>query len=269
MNLRYFLLLFLILTSCNYNGGANSSSHKKVVINIAGSTSVMPFTEKIAEYFMVAHPEYIINVQSGGSTAGIQACLNKTVNIGMSSRELKESEKVLNAIIICNDGIAVVVNSINPIKNLSLEQVRDIFAGKITNWKQLGWIDRKIDVVTREEGAGTRGAFEELVMHKEHIDDGVMVQDSNGSVKEVIRTDPYSIGYISLGIVDDKVKAVDIDNVPPTVENIRSKKYKIVRPFLYLTNGKPTETENVFINFVLSKEGQEILRKEGLVPVND
>lgn len=106
-------------------------------------------------------------------------------------------------------------------------------------------------------------------MHKDEIDDGVLVQDSNGSVKEVVRTDPYSIGYISLGIVDDTVKAVNIYNVAPTVENIKLKKYKIVRPFLYLTNGKPTDTEGVFINFVLSKEGQEILRKEGLVPVND
>lgn len=258
--------MFFLILSC---ADKKNSQIKRYSITIAGSTSVMPFTEKLAEYFMVGHPEYIVNVQSGGSTAGIQAAITGTVDIGMSSRELKDEEKVLNEIVICYDGIAVIVNPVNPINELSLEQVRDIFSGKINNWKSLGWIDRKIDAVTREEESGTRGAFEELVMGKIHIDDGIMVQDSNGSVKEVIATDPYAIGYVSLGMVDEKVKAIKIDGVEPTVENIRQKKYKIVRPFLYLTKGKPKAEAEAFINFVISKEGQGILKKEGLVPVND
>lgn len=265
----YYLLLFcffLFISSCNKS---NIDSQKRHLVNIAGSTSVMPFTEKLAEYFMVGHPEYIVNVQSGGSTAGIQACMNGTVHIGMSSRELKEEEKVLNEIVICYDGIAVIVNPKNPITNLSIEKVKDIFSGKIKNWKELGWIDRKIDAVTREEGSGTRGAFEELVMHKALIDDGIMVQDSNGSVKEVVATDPYAIGYVSLGMVDSKVKALRIDESEPSIENIKQKKYKVVRPFLYLTKGKPDPNAQTFIDFVLSKEGQNILKKEGLVPVND
>lgn len=270
MKLRFFFVLITaVALSCNVSKSRTATIQNKAVINIAGSTSVMPFTEKLAEYFMVSKPEYIVNVQSGGSTAGIQACLNKTVDIGMSSRELKDDEKVLNEIPICYDGIAIVVNTANPIKDLTIEQVRKIFMGKINNWKELGWIDRKIDAVTREEGSGTRGAFEELVMGKVHIDDAIMVQDSNGSVKEVVRTDPYSIGYISLGMVDDKVRSVTIDGVPATVENIKQKKYKIVRPFLYLTNGEPSQHSRTFIDFVLSKEGQNILKKEGLVPVND
>lgn len=266
---RFFCILmcfFLFISSCSKG---NTNRQKRHLVNIAGSTSVMPFTEKLAEYFMVGHPEFIVNVQSGGSTAGIQACMNGTVHIGMSSRELKEDEKVLNEIIICYDGIAIIVNPANPISDLSIEQVRNIFAGKIKNWKELGWIDRKIDAVTREEGSGTRGAFEELVMHKAHIDDGIMVQDSNGSVKEVVATDPYAIGYVSLGMVDNKVKAVKIDGIEPTVQNIKQKRYKVVRPFLYLTKGKPEPDAQTFIDFVLSKEGQNILKKEGLVPVND
>lgn len=265
---RYFIVLcfFLIIFSCKQS---NSNSQKRHLVNIAGSTSVMPFTEKLAEYFMVGHPEFIVNVQSGGSTAGIQACMNGTVHIGMSSRELKAEEKVLNEIVICYDGIAIIVNPKNPINNLTLEQVRDIFAGKIRNWKELGWIDRKIDAVTREEGSGTRGAFEELVMHKTHIDDGIMVQDSNGSVKEVVATDPYAIGYVSLGMVDNKVKSISIDGIEPSIDNIKQKKYKVVRPFLYLTKDKPDPDTQIFIDFVLSKEGQNILKKEGLVPVND
>jgi len=258
--------VFFLILSC---ADKKNSQIKRHSINIAGSTSVMPFTEKLAEYFMVGHPEFVVNVQSGGSTAGIQAAISGTVDIGMSSRELKEEEKVLNEIVICYDGIAVIVNPVNPINELSFQQVKDIFSGKISNWENLGWINRKIDAVTREEGSGTRGAFEELVMGKTHIDDGIMVQDSNGSVKEVIATDPYAIGYVSLGMVDKKVKSIKIDGVEPTVENIRQKKYKIVRPFLYLTKGKPKDDAEVFIDFFLSKEGQGILKKEGLIPVND
>lgn len=269
-NKIYLFLLLVAVLACQSNKKESKVvEHNKQVVNIAGSTSVMPFTEKLAEYFMVSKPEFILNVQAGGSTAGIQAALNKTVDIGMSSRELKEEEKVLKEIPICYDGIAIVVNPANPIKELTLEQVKKVFERKIINWKELGWIDREIDAVTREEGSGTRGAFEELVMGKSHIDDSVMVQDSNGSVKEVVRTDPYSIGYISLGIIDSAVKSVEIDGVDATVENIKSKKYKIVRPFLYLTNGEPTPAAKVFIDFVLSKEGQTLLKKEGLVPVND
>lgn len=250
--------------------GDESSSraiYEKHVVNIAGSTSVMPFTEKLAEHFMVEQPTFIVNVQSGGSTAGIQACMNKTVGIGMSSRELKPDEKKLKEITICLDGIAMIVHPENPVTTMRLSQVRDIFSGKIKSWKDLGWLDRRIDSVTREEGSGTRGAFEELVMHKDQIDDGIMVQDSNGSVKEVVATDPYAIGYVSLGMLDTRVSAVTIDGVKPTVDAIKKKQYKIVRPFLYLTMGTPTGDALAFINYVLSKDGQVLLRKEGLIPV--
>jgi len=266
------MFLLALLVAC----GAGCSSDKKAkaiyskhVVNIAGSTSVMPFTEKLAEHFMVEQPTFIVNVQAGGSTAGIQATMNKTVEIGMSSRELHADEKKLREITICLDGIAIVVNPENPVTSLKLSQVRDIFSGKLKNWKELGWLDRRIDAVTREEGSGTRGAFEELVMHKDQIDDGIMVQDSNGSVKEVVATDPYALGYLSLGMVDERVSAVTIDAVRPTAEAIKKKQYKIVRPFLYLTMGDPTGDAITFINYVLSKDGQLLLKKEGLIPVNE
>jgi phosphate transport system substrate-binding protein len=266
---RIVLFIFAALIISCADRSSVDSRNKKKVINIAGSTSVMPFTEKLAEYFMLGNPNFIVNVQGGGSTAGIQACLNKTVEIGMSSRELKPEEKALQEIVICYDGIAIAVNPANPLRYLKMNQVRDIFSGKIRNWQELGWINRKIDAVTREEGSGTRGAFEELVMKKQEIDEGIMVQDSNGSVKEVVATDPYAIGYLSMGMVDGRVKTVAIDNVAPTVENAKLKKYKIVRPFLYLTLGEPHENTRKFINYVLSREGQGILKKEGLITVYD
>jgi phosphate transport system substrate-binding protein len=262
-------LAAVLFLSCANDPGKEGGRRKKHTITLAGSTSVMPFSEKLAEHFMIDHPDTVVDVQGGGSTAGIQACLNRTVNVGMSSRQLKDAEKVLNEIIICYDGISVVVHPKNPLNGLSLREVADIFSGKISNWNQLGWVDRRIDAITREEGSGTRGSFEDLVMGKQEIDDGIMVQDSNGSVKEIVATDPYAIGYISLGLVDHRVKAVAIDGVMPSVKHIRSKTYKIVRPFLYLTNGELNAYAKPFVAFVLSRDGQRVLKKEGLIGIDD
>jgi phosphate transport system substrate-binding protein len=259
-------LCLLSLSSCRSSSGTDPDGKKRAV-TIAGSTSVMPFTEKLAEHFMIDHPQFVIDVQGGGSTAGIQSCINDTVTIGMSSRQLKQEETILREIVICYDGISVVVHPQNPARALTLDQVRDIFAGKIRNWKQLGWVDRRIDAVTREEGSGTRGAFEELVMKGSEINDAIMVQDSNGSVKEVVATDPYAIGYISLGLVDQRVRALAVDGVMPSAENLKTKRYKIVRPFLFLVHGEINANVRTFIDFVLSSDGQKLLKKEGLIGV--
>ena len=260
------LLLLIALICWGTFGLRHSGTSRKDVVTLAGSTSVMPFSEKLAEYFMVGHPKLSVEVQGGGSSAGIQAVINRTVDIGMSSRKLKEDEKVYKEILICYDGISIIVHPSNPVHDISLAEIRKVYSGRIRNWKELGWIDRNIDAVSREEGSGTRGAFEELVMGREFIDDGIMVQDSNGSVKEVVANDPYAMGYISLGIVDQKVKALTIERVVPNVKNIILHKYSMVRPFLYLTAEEPSGAAKIFIDFVLSTDGQNILRKEGLVP---
>ena len=127
-------LIALILAACSGSSRQQSVS-ERVIVNIAGSTSVMPFSEKLAEHFMLEHPTFAINVQAGGSTAGIQACITHTVDIGMCSRELKGDEQVLTAIPICYDGIAIVLNPLNPVTSLALSQVRNIFNGTIKNWK--------------------------------------------------------------------------------------------------------------------------------------
>jgi phosphate transport system substrate-binding protein len=128
--LLLLMVLPLMFSACSSKGVQS----KKHTVTVAGSTSVMPFSEKLAEHFMVDHPDFVIDVQGGGSTAGIQACLNNTVHIGMSSRQLKDEEKRLNQIIICYDGISLVLNPRNPISTLSLKDVRNIFSGKIKNW---------------------------------------------------------------------------------------------------------------------------------------
>ncbi len=243
-------------------------SRRQSDIIIAGSTSVEPFIEKLAEEYMSKNPQVRINVQGGGSTAGIQAVFNRTCAIGTSSRNLHPEEQRLHTFIMAIDGIAIVVHPSNPVSNLTHDELRDIFAGRITNWKEVGGPDKRIFVVTREEGSGTRGAFEELIMHKTAISDACLVQDSNGAIREIIANTPQAIGYISAGLVDQRVKALSIEGIPPTLENYKNGSYKFLRPFLLLTLEEPKGLVKQFIDYVLSEEAQQILKREGLIPMS-
>jgi phosphate transport system substrate-binding protein len=236
-------------------------------MTVAGSTSVEPFAELLAEEYMSMHPETHIYVQGGGSTAGIEAAISGAANIGMSSRNLIDTEKKLYAVTIAKDAIAVIVHPSNPIKDLPLDKISEVFSGKIANWKGLGGPDHRIDIVTREEGSGTRESFQKFVMGKEDISLGALVQDSNGAVRQVISSDPSAIGYISLGLVNDQVKALRISGVQPSLANVNNGKYTLVRPFLFVFNGEPAEEAKSFLDFVLSPLAQKLLLKEGLVPV--
>jgi phosphate transport system substrate-binding protein len=257
--LGFFLLIFLSM--------AVGCQRSKAGITVAGSTSVEPFAELLAEEYMPRHPESHIYVQGGGSTAGIEAAITGAANIGMSSRNLTDDEKKLYAVVIARDAIAVIVHPSSPITDLPLHKIREVFSGKIANWKTLGGSNRPIDIVTREEGSGTRESFQRFVMKKEDISLGALVQDSNGAVRQVIATDPNAIGYISLGLVNDQVKAVKISGVEPNLENVYNGKYTLVRPFLFVFNGEPAGAAKSFLDFVLSPPAQRLLLKEGLVPV--
>ncbi|HEY5999647.1 MAG TPA: phosphate ABC transporter substrate-binding protein [bacterium] len=236
-------------------------------LTVAGSTSVQPFAEKLAETFMATHPGCAINVQGGGSTAGIRAAETGAAAIGMSSRHLKESEEMLHQVTIALDGIAIIVNAANPVAGLTREQVAAIFTGEVGRWSAVGGPDRPIHFVTREEGSGTRGAFEEMVMGKRQIAPRALVQDSNGAVREIVASDPDALGYISLGLVDRRVKALAVDGVLPSRAEILAKRYAVVRPFLFLTREEPAGNARAFIDYVLGPEAQRLLGLEGLVPV--
>lgn len=236
-------------------------------IIIAGSTSVQPFIEKLAEHYMEKHPEITINVQGGGSTAGIHATMNKTCNIGTSSRDLKVSERGLKVILMALDGIAVIVHRDNPVDNLSIDAIRKIFSGKVKNWKELGGMDEDIIPVAREEGSGTRGSFEDMIMGDVAISDACLVQDSNGAVREIIATTPQGIGYISVGLVDEREKALAIDGIKATLANLITGKYRFSRPFLLLFLEEPSGEVKKFIDYVLSKEAQDVIKQDGLIPV--
>ncbi|MFA6808792.1 MAG: phosphate ABC transporter substrate-binding protein [Eubacteriales bacterium] len=238
---------------------------ENVEITIAGSTSVQPISELLAENFMQNNPNIKVNVQGGGSGAGIKAAQTNAADVGASSRDLKTEEKGLVETVICKDGIAIVVNPQNPVKNLSLEQIRKIFTYEITNWSQVGGDDQEITVVTREEGSGTRGAFEELVMDEQPISDKAIVQNSTGAVRTTAAGDPNAIGFISLASMDETVKAVTVEGVQASVANIQNGTYKIQRPFLYLTTEEPSGAIKTYFDFVMSAEGQSLIESEGLI----
>ncbi|EKQ55351.1 MAG: phosphate binding protein [Methanobacterium sp. Maddingley MBC34] len=268
MDLKYGigLLVILIIIIAVYTFGTGSNYEK---IEIAGSTSVQPVAEKLAAKYMEEHPNVRIDVMGGGSGLGIRSVSQGIIDIGTSSKQLKTAEKQgLNEYPIGSEGIVMAVNLENPVGNLTKSQLKDIFSGNITNWKEVGGPDAKIDLVVREEGSGTRSAFEDLVMNKTKVKADAIVQTSTESIKVAVKQDPNAIGYISLAHMTSDVKAVTIDGVAPSIETVKDGSYKLQRPFLFLTNGEPEGQVKEFIDWCLGPEGQEIVKDEKIVPVN-
>ena len=254
------LLSAFLLTAC---GGRQNAS-----VVVAGSTSVQPYAEILAEEYAMLHPDSAIDVQGGGSSAGITAVESGTAHIGMSSRNLKESESHLWSAEIAKDGLAVIVNPLNPVSDLTLDQIRSIYTADASNWSALGGANARIHIITREEGSGTRSAFEELVMDGDRITAGAIVQDSNGAVRQLVADDPNSIGFISLGLVEvgeKPVKALRLNGVEPTRENVADGSYPLFRPFLFVAGSAPSGSAADFVEFILSPEGRRILAGEGLI----
>ena len=233
-----------------------------------GSTSVEPFAEALAEEYMSHHGTEKIFVQGGGSSAGIQAVRTGSAEIGMSSRSLMDSEKDLIAVPIIYDAIAVIVHRDNPLNDLTLDQIRRIFSAEITRWNELGGENHPITLVTREEGSGTREAFQKLIMGKKEISLSALVQDSNGAIRQVVADDRNAIGYISLGLVNDRVRALKIDEIEASVENVQHHRYRIVRPFLFIFKSDPQGLAKDFLDYILSPAGQKLLIQEGLISMN-
>jgi phosphate transport system substrate-binding protein len=220
----------------------------------------------LAEDYSRRYPDRpAVNVQGGGSSAGARAAMSGAAQIGMMSRELAPTEKELTPLVIVRDAIALVVHPSNPVEDLTVDQVKRIFAGEIADWGAVSGPPGRINVVSREEGSGTRGAFDELVMKGADVAARAIVQDSNGAVRQTVAQDKMGIGYISLGLVDRTVKAVAVAGVTPTVESARAGEYTLVRPFLFVYKGQMAPDVKAFVDFVLGDEGQAMLASEGLV----
>jgi phosphate transport system substrate-binding protein len=234
-------------------------------IQIVGSTSVQPLAEELAQAFMAKNKNVKIFVQGGGSGAGIKAAMTGTADIGTSSRELEPTETGVVETVIAKDGIAVIVNKANTVANLTMEQIQKIYSGAITNWKEVGGADMKIQVVNREAGSGTRGAFEEIVLKPAKLDNtsNCLVQASTGAVQQTVAITKEAIGYISLGSLDKAaVKPVTLNGIECTEKNILAKTYQLQRPFLMLTKTAPTGVVKAFLDWVVSPEGQKLVGKE-------
>ena len=238
-------------------------------IEIIGSTSVQPLAEIIAEKFINENPGTIINYQGIGSSKGITSIKDGICDIGTSSRELKEEEKTwgLKEYIMAIDGIAVAVNPNNSVKELTKEQVVKIFTGEITNWQEVGGNNKNITILSREAGSGTRGAFEELLDLEDKISNKALIFDGNGPMKAAIAGDEAAIGYLSFGFIDNSIKALSIDAVQPTVENVLNSAYPLSRPFIMLVKDDVSDIAKQFLDFVLSDAGQEIVKSEGYIQV--
>ncbi|MCG2829402.1 phosphate ABC transporter substrate-binding protein [Methanothermobacter sp. K4] len=259
------ILIIIIIIALAYFMIKPGSDYER--IEIAGSTSVQPVAEKLAEEYMKDHPDVRINVQGGGSGMGIRTAQQGVVDIGTSSKALKPDERDgLKEYVIGKDGIVIAVNHQNPVNDLTTEQLRDIFSGKIRNWKEVGGPDAEIHVIVREEGSGTRSSFKSLVMKDEKIRSDAIVQGSTESVKQAIKSDPYAVGFVSMAHMSSDVKALEVNGITPSETTVADGSYPLVVPFEFITKGEPVGVVKDFIDWVFSPEGQAIIRSQKVVP---
>lgn len=240
-------------------------------ISMVGSTSMEKLANALSEAFMEEYPDVTVTAEFVGSGAGIEAVTNGTADIGNSSRSLKDEEKAAGVVenVVAIDGIAVCVDPANEVADLTKEQLTNIYNGTITNWKEVGGADEPIIVIGREAGSGTRGAFEELVDLKDACKYANEL-DSTGAVIAKVASTPGAIGYASLDALDDSVKALSLEGVEATAENIKAGNYFLSRPFVMATRGDISEQNDLvqaWFDFVLGDEGQQIASEVGLITV--
>lgn len=254
------------------DAGVAETTELSGTITMAGSTSMEKLANAVAESFMAKYPNVTVTAEFTGSSAGIESVLAGSVNIGNASRNLKDSEKESGAVenIVAIDGIAVVTDSANAVADLTKEQLISIYTGQTTNWSELGGADSAIVVVGREAGSGTRGAFEELLEIEEQCTYANEL-DSTGAVMAKVSSTPGAIGYVSLDVIDDTVKAFSLEGVEATAENIKAGNYFLSRPFVMSTKGEISAQDAVvqeLFNYLASDEGKEVIKAVGLITVD-
>ena len=251
------------------------------LIQLKGSDTILSLSQAVAEDYMKTHKGAKISVTGGGSGTGIAAKLNKTVDIAMASREMKDAEWAkaksagldLQEIIIAYDGITIIVNKSNPVKNLTSEQLREIFMGTVKNWKEVGGPDEKIVVLSRDSSSGTHVYFKEHILRKgnekgpEEYSKEALFLPSNEALKSQVEKTKGAIAYIGMGYMENTVKEVTVNGVEATLANVKAKKYPISRAVYWYVDKKATGTTKDLINYMLSPKGQAIVKKEGFVPV--
>lgn len=260
------LLCSICLVGCNSESDTANKEEKKELI-VGGSTSVQPLMEEVAASFM-EESDFTVAVQGGGSSVGTKGAMEGTLDVGAVSRDLKDDEKAeLDGTIIALDGIVVIVNTENKLENITLQQLADIYTGKITNWKEVGGADAAISVVSREEGSGTRDGFESIVgFESEDLMKDSDIQNATGGVISTVSTNANSIGYISMGSVSDQVDVLRVEEVTPSVETVKDGSYKLQRPFV-LAVKKQNEDAKALFDYIFSDAGKKIIEEMKYIPV--
>lgn len=238
-------------------------------ISLAGSTSMEKLCEAMSESFMETYPGVTVTVEYTGSGAGLESLASGSVDIGNSSRHLKDEEVAGGAVenVVAIDGIAVIVDPANSVSDIPADKLAAIYKGEITNWSELGGNDEAIVVIGRESGSGTRDAFEELLEVKDACKYAQEL-DSTGGVKAKVAATPGAIGYVSLDVVDESIKAVSIDSVEPTEANIIAGDYLLSRPFVMATNGEISAQNDLvkgWFDYISSDAGKDVIKSVGLI----
>jgi len=263
-----FIIGALVITGCSRDNS------KKVVIK--GSTTVLPITQKTAEEYRKLN-KVSITIEGSGSGNGIKALIDGTCDIANSSREMKPEElnsargkgKEIKETVLAYDMIVPVVHPSNVVKNITMLQLKAVYDGSITNWKQLGGKDETIVVISRDTSSGTYEIWHEKVMKKTDVRKDALLQASNGAIVSAVAGNPKALGYIGFGYIDSSVKALTVDRIPGTIENGKSGKFPVSRKLFMYTDEKKLSTEaQKYINFVLGPEGQKLVRQAGFIPVN-
>ena len=243
---------------------------EKGTIKIAGGTAHIPVMKEAAKKIMMFNPEIQITVAGGGSGAGIKLVGEGLVDIGNSGRRAKDEEIASYGLKMFKwaiDGVAIIINPENNIRELSQVQLMDIYSGKITNWRELGGQDKRINLYTRDASSGTRAVFWKKALQKGDISQEAHFAVSNGAMKSAVSQDPYAIGYVSVGHIDATVSPVAFNGVVPSLENVKNGEYKIARGLYSNTKGEPDRLIKKFIEYLFSPEGKQITRKKGFIPV--
>lgn len=276
-------LILLLFTSCSRGEDVSSG----VSMQIKGSDTIVNLVQVWAEEYVRANPSCNVGVTGGGSGTGFAALLNNTCDIAMASRQAEEREINLakekdieyKEVIVGLDGLAVLVNKNNPVNHLTMNQLRDIFMAKITNWKEIGGEDRKIVILSRESNSGTHMFFKEHVIrhndkkNKDEFSPSSLLMPSSQAIFDEIYQNPNALGYAGMGFINDHVKALSISNwdssifVYPSLENVKSGMYPISRPLYLYINGEPKNMVKDFIDFALSERGQKIVAETDFVPI--
>ena len=244
-------------------------------ISINGSTTVLPIAQKAAEAFMKEHPEVAISISGGGSGNGIKALIDKTTDIANSSRAIQPKEidlakeKGANPVefIVAFDCIVPIVHPTNPLKDITLDQLKGLYKGDIRNWKEIGGADKPVVIISRDTSSGTYEVWEEKVMKKERVFPGALLQASNGAVVQAVSNNPNAIGYIGVGYGDKSVKLISVNSIVGSKQTTLDKTFPISRPLYMYTPVPAAGDVKNFLDFVISDKGQKLVEAEGFIPL--